>query len=65
MLKKEKPTLRQKPKGLASLTTKTNIMDIDILNALKDLRDSVDEKLEPELAQSVKDAISQITGMLN
>ena len=40
-------------------------MDIDILNALKDLRDSVDEKLEPELAQSVKDAISQITGMLN
>jgi hypothetical protein len=65
MLKKEKPTLRQKPKGLASLTIKTNIMDIEILKALKDLRDSVDEKLEPELAKSVKDAISQITGMLN
>lgn len=40
-------------------------MDIEILKALKDLRDSVDEKLEPELAKSVKDAISQITGMLN
>tara|TARA_R100001463_G_scaffold70799_5_gene124493 strand:+ start:2072 stop:2194 length:123 start_codon:yes stop_codon:yes gene_type:complete len=40
-------------------------MDIDILKALEDLRDSVDEKLEPELANSVKQAIGQITGMLN
>ena len=35
------------------------------LKSDQNLRDSVDEKLEPELAQSVKDAISQITGMLN
>jgi len=57
--------INQKKKGITLLTTKTNIMDIEILKALKDLRDSVDEKLEPELAKSVKDAISQITGMLN
>ncbi len=40
-------------------------MDIEILKALRELNETIDEGLEPELAESVRVAILQILTDMN
>ena len=40
-------------------------MNIEILRALQELHDSIDEGLEPELADSVREAILHTLATLN